>query len=241
MSENPRLASLLDALRRSAGFLEAVKHYEYSGPMTLPHEIAGKSLIRAARLVQAIIHLLEAGMAWGAEPVVRTLVELTFNVAWVGVNEERARRFRDYGLQRADQWLEAAKQYGFALPPDLEKWVVDFLAQRGPKGPKFPSAERRATEISLQGKRFTFSGMPRTYNAYRRLSAAVHADYWHIAMVEGEEKALVLDAQDAAAATSFLVMIAMETLGLGSGVEDIVRDLRAVFTESLRPAAIPKT
>ena len=234
---DPRLTTLLDALHEAEAFLKERQTAEVRVGVGLPQEVAAYSLIRATRLLRSIVLLLENGEAFGAEPVIRTLLELAFNAAWVYEDAGRAKRYRDNGLRRAEEWFQALRQYGVAFSEGAEQWLKTFLSEKSDKHPAFPNPFRRTEQIAIVGKRFKIQGMPRAYMAYQRLSGATHADYWHVAaFANADGAALVLDAQDATAAITFVIMVASEVLGWSDEANDIVTRLRDAAASTLGPS-----
>jgi hypothetical protein len=233
---NNRTDVLLDALRSAVTFLEDLKSYPIRVEVKLPQEIAALSLTRAARLLKAIVFLLENGHVFAAEPVIRALLEIAFNVAWIGADNDRAVRFRDNGLRRGQIWFETMQdKYGVQFSAETTQFFRNLFQERSqPTGVPFPSTEKRAKEVVLRGKRFAISGMPRAYLAYRRLSGAVHGDFWHLLAFANapDSAALWIDAGDAVAAVMFVIMAAGETLGLGAETDSIVSKLREAFALS---------
>lgn len=74
--------------------------------------------------------------------------------------------------------------------------------------------------------------------AYQRLSGATHADFWHVAaFADAEKSALVLDAQDATAAASFVIMVGSEILGWGDEAVGVIEGLRIAAAETLAAQA----
>lgn len=231
---DPRLRILLVALKSAEAFLGERQTAQVRVAVELPQEIAALALIRARSLLRSVLLLLEAGEAFGAESVIRTLLELALNVAWVGLDADRAVRYRDNGLRRAEEWLQALRQYGMAFSAGAEEWLRKFLAQKSARHPAYPNPFKRAEQVAITGKRFKIVGMPRAYMAYQRLSGATHADFWHIAaFADAEKAALVLDAQDATAAASFVIMVGSEILGWSDEAAEVIEGLRRAAAETL--------
>jgi len=80
--------------------------------LKLPYDVAALSLIRVRALLPGIILLLERGEAVVAEPAIRVLLEVIFNVGWIGLDQGKAERFRSDGLLAAEKWFNERKEDG---------------------------------------------------------------------------------------------------------------------------------
>lgn len=96
--------------------------------------------------------LLDNGEAFGAEPVIRTVLELAFNVAWVYNDTDRATCYRDHGFGRAEAWLKAVRQSGVVFTEEAEQWLKSFLSQRSDEPLRFPKPFRRSEQVEVVGK-----------------------------------------------------------------------------------------
>jgi hypothetical protein len=238
--DDTRFTLLLDALRRASAFLERFKREATPGvEMLLPQEIALFSVLRTEELLNASVVLLERRMCAGAEPHARMLFEMAFNLAWIGTDPQRAERFRDEGLREAKKWFEErTRDERLKFPPSVQKWLDEMFANRS-GAERLPDRRTRTQEIELAAERFKIQGMPRSYLEYKRLSAAVHCDYWHLRSFAnlGDGRlilaTLILTAQGTAGAASFVLMVAGEILGLGAEVAATVSDLRSAVEQSL--------
>ena len=107
--------------------------------LKLPYDVAALSLIRVRALLPGIILLLERGEAVVAEPAIRVLLEVIFNVGWIGLDQGKAERFRSDGLLAAEKWFNERKEDGLALPPESENWLRTRLAERTEGTKKLPA------------------------------------------------------------------------------------------------------
>jgi hypothetical protein len=238
--ENPRFTLLLDALRRASAFLDRFKREATPGvEVLLPQEIALFCLLRTEELLKASVVLLDQRMCIGAEPHARMLFEMAFNLAWIGSDLQRAERFRDDGLRESEKWFaERTRDGNLTLPQSVKKWFDEIFAKQSGTE-RLPDRRTRTQEIEFAAERFKIEGMPRSYLEYKRLSAAVHCDYWHLRFFANPDDAalilatLILTAQDTAGAASFVLMIAGEILGLSAGVAATVSDLRSAVEQTL--------
>jgi len=173
---------------------------------------------------------LNGGDAVAAEPAIRVLLEVIFNVGWISLDQGKAEQFRNEGLLAAEKWFSKQKTVGLALPPESDEWLQTLLAERTEGTKKLPDRPARAEQVNLENERFKIAGMQRAYVEYQRLSAAAHADFWHLLAVASQPNAgLILDAQAAVGATMFAIMLAAEPLGFGPRADGIVRELRDAF------------
>jgi uncharacterized protein DUF5677 len=241
----PSTDRLIEALRHASAFLHELKTvpiqnesaFEEPDPgaepipkkLKLPYDVAALSLLRVQALPPGIILLLERGEVVAAEPSIRVLLEIVFNVGWIGLDQTKAEQFRNEGLVAAEKWFSDRKKEGLRLPPKSEEWLQKLLAERTEGTKKLPTRPVRAEQVNLDSERFKIAGVRNAYVEYQRLSAAAHADYWHLVAFTEPKAALLLGAQAAVGATMFAIMVTAEPLGFGPRADKIVRELRDAF------------
>jgi hypothetical protein len=149
-NDDTQFRPLLDSLRGAQTFLEMLKSEPVlSAHVPLAQEVAVYSILRTEELLRAIVLLLENRMVLGAMPLVRMLLEMAFNLGWIGGDNVRAEQFRDAGLQEAKDWIGQARQgKDIQLTLDHQKWLEDLLATQSGK-PRLPSRRERANEVEF--------------------------------------------------------------------------------------------
>lgn len=237
-----RLLPLVDAFRRTADFLDspeiAARVQEEADPerlLDLPGVLSALSLAWAARQLRAISILLESGFALESEPLVRSLLEMAINIAWMGKDTDRAEQLRDDGISSMRTWIGAMDEEipGY-FSAEARRKLDEWLAQGTGKEGRLPGFKDRAAQASPPG--FNSGLTRRAYNvSYRRLSASVHADYRAYNLLMNPTDGLpILEAQDTAVAAAILIRSAGDCLGILSDVGPPTSELWRVADESQR-------
>jgi len=221
----------LQALRRTQDFLEWFIRQPMGKDPAIPETIAALTLVRASRLLPGIVMLLDTRHAFAAEPLIRSLFDFGFNVGWIGASAERAAQFRDKGLRELRVWRDEMLK----LVPDMfsAKALLQFeelLAEdTGQSSECERVIERRASSVCMYAEKYGIHSLRHAYAfAFRRLSAASHGDYWHLARAN-EEQWLYLDTREAVTAIMLLIMLAAETVGMTRRAEATVLELRTLL------------
>jgi hypothetical protein len=223
------LVPFVEVFRRAISFIEdpetarALEAVQSTGD-DLPRETAIVSLVWTGRQLKAITLLFENGCTLEAEPLIRALVESTINLAWVGRDAERAKKFHNDGLKSLKTWIDAmlGEEPGYLSPEALDP-VRKALARD--TGLYMPKLLARATETRLTY--FKDGLMQRAYHfSYRRLSASTHADSRLFDQLTHEPKLLaLLDAAEVAAMASVAIACAGDVLGIEKLAVPIAKDL----------------
>lgn len=234
LNQVPVVQPVLEALRRAVAFVDSPETahavdqvHGREGAIGLAEQLAAVALVWTARQLRALTLLLEHGYSLEAEPILRSVLENAITIAWVGRDPERAERYRNNGLDQFETWVECMSAEEPALFSEgARRGVAEELSKRT-DGKKMPGVEVRAREARTP---FQKEGLlRRAYQfSYRRLCAAVHADFRLIDLILNEPKGLLsLDAQDGAVAAAITIACAGQTLGIAERAFPIAADLIA--------------
>jgi hypothetical protein len=235
MIEDKRVGSMVDALRYTEAFLEDIVSEPVPSPTGLPQEIVVLALVRTWKLLPGIALLIENGLALAAEPAIRSLFELAFNVGWMGTDAARAQGLKNRGLRNGRVWRnDMVRLEPEMFPSETMGRFDEWLRPNDREESPVPSLEQRAAQSWMKAERYGVEGLCRGYAfGYRRLSGAAHGDYWHLAGFADREEVLVfLDARDAVTAAMLVIMLGAEVVGMTPRVEGFVLELRQTL-ESL--------
>lgn len=223
------LAPFVQVFRRAVNFIEdpETAHLVENatrGRDDLLREIATVALVWTGRQMEAISLLFEHGCSLEAEPLIRSLVESTINLAWIGRDIDRAQCFRDEGLGSLKTWIDAmlGEEPDYFRPEVLQA-VRDSIAKT--TGKSMPTLLDRARQAKLT--HFKDGLMLRAYHfSYRRLSASTHADSRLFDQILHEPRHLaLLDAAEAAAMASVAISCAGDVLGIAGQAIPVAKDL----------------
>lgn len=233
MPTDKRLIPFFDVFKRVATFIDSpelagVIHERHPEP-SLPQQIAAGALAWSARQMRAITLLFENGASLESQPIIRSLMETMFTVAWIGSDGDRAEQYRDAGFSSMRKWINAIEEVVPSyFPQRLRESIEKKVTSRTGKEAQFPSKVWKLAEngrIPLAKDDL----LKKAYNvSYRRLSIVVHADarLWELI---GDEREFfpVLDAQDAAASEAYLLAAAGDVLGVlgetGAFANELIR------------------
>jgi len=130
---------------------------------------AAAAIVRLPGLLKAVAALAEGGLAFEADPLVRTLVELAITSLWVGKDDSRAQMVWNDCMAALKEDGRRLGYVGVVFPPaaaDAISWMNDLKTEGLARPPNLMEQARAADDLAW----VLYLG------AYGMLSASTHAD-----------------------------------------------------------------
>jgi hypothetical protein len=196
--------------------------------------VASAALLRLPKCLEALILLTDAGLSLEADGAIRTIVESTIRICWVGLDDARAAKVRDASLADRGKGLERVFALIGTEEKDSEQGLEPRRAPR-PKALKFSQMVREAVDY----KGFDAHDAAKVMYGlmYDALSAASHGDIRFAGLVaKGAEARLVpMALRNGLSAALFLLKASAATLGFSEECKEFLRreGLKARFTGAI--------